>query len=37
MRSADGDEPWKLAYEARGNVRRIFPIAWQFRREQAIF
>jgi hypothetical protein len=24
-------------YEALGNVLRIFPIAWQFRREHAIF
>lgn len=27
----------QAGYEALGNVLRIFPIAWQFRREHAIF
>jgi hypothetical protein len=27
----------EAGYEARGNVLRVFPIAWQFRCEQAIF
>ena len=28
---------YQAGYEALGNVLRIFPIAWQFRREHAIF
>jgi DNA-binding winged helix-turn-helix (wHTH) protein len=27
----------QAGYEALGNVLRVFPIAWQFRREHAIF
>jgi hypothetical protein len=46
LRRSFAGSPWcksyirsspQAGYEALGNVLRIFPIAWQFRREHAIF